>query len=116
MDVRVMEADPRIYADCGKVALKRGPMVYCLEEADNGQSLGDIRLSAKPGFKVKYEPDLLSGVTTITFRGSRRDDDFGGALYREYNPVRKEEREFKAIPYYAWNNRGEGELAVWILR
>ncbi|MBQ2748191.1 MAG: glycoside hydrolase family 127 protein [Clostridia bacterium] len=116
MDVRVMEADPRVYADCGKVALMRGPMVYCLEETDNGQSLGDIRLSAKPGFKVKYEPDLLSGVTTITFRGSRRDDDFGGALYREYNPVRKEEQEFKAIPYYAWNNRGEGELAVWILR
>lgn len=112
MDVRMLEADPRVYADCGKVALMRGPLVYCLEECDNGKNLNDIRVAPSPAFRALYEPALLGGVTAITFKGSRRDGAFEG-LYREYTPARAE-AVFKAVPYYAWNNRGEGELTVWI--
>jgi len=115
MEVRMMEADPRVYADCGKIALMRGPLVYCLEEADNGKNLCDIRIAQNPGFKVSYQPDLLKGVTTITFKGSHRKDDFGDRLYREYTPDR-EEAAYTAVPYYAWCNRGEGEMTVWIQR
>ncbi|MBR5743190.1 MAG: glycoside hydrolase family 127 protein [Clostridia bacterium] len=114
MPVRMVEADPRVYADCGKVAILRGPLVYCLEECDNGPSLGDIRIAAVPSFKAAYDPALLGGVTAITFRGSRREGKFEG-LYRDYEPARSTET-FKAVPYYAWNNRGEGELNVWIQR
>ena len=114
MPVRMVEADPRVYADCGKVAILRGPLVYCLEECDNGPSLGDIRIAAVPSFKASYDPALLGGVTAITFRGSRREGKFEG-LYRDYEPARSTET-FKAVPYYAWNNRGEGELNVWIQR
>lgn len=112
MNVRMLEADPRIYADCGKVALMRGPIVYCLEECDNGKNLNDIRIAGNPAFRAKYEPEILGGVTVISFKGSRRTGEFEG-LYREYTPSRADEA-FKAVPYYAWNNRGEGELAVWI--
>ena len=112
MPVRMVEADPRVYADCGKIAILRGPLVYCLEECDNGPSLGDVRVAAAPGFRARFDPELLGGVTEITFRGSRREGDFEG-LYRDYEPARASET-FKAVPYYAWNNRGEGELAVWI--
>ena len=112
MPVRMVEADPRVYADCGKIAILRGPLVYCLEECDNGKSLGDIRIAAAPGFKTRYDPTLLGGVTEIAFRGSRRAGSFEG-LYRDYEPARASET-FKAVPYYAWNNRGEGEITVWI--
>ena len=114
MPVRMVEADPRVYADCGKVAILRGPLVYCLEECDNGPSLGDIRIAAVPSFKAAYDSALLGGVTAITFRGSRREGKFE-SLYRDYEPARSTET-FKAVPYYAWNNRGEGELNVWIQR
>ena len=112
MPVRMVEADPRVYADCGKIAILRGPLVYCLEECDNGASLGDIRVAANPRFKTHYDPALLGGVTAVTFRGSRRTGAFT-SLYRDYEPARAEET-FTAVPYYAWNNRGEGELSVWI--
>ena len=112
MPVRMVEADPRVYADCGKVAVLRGPLVYCLEECDNGPSLGDVRISAAPGFRTRYESGLLGGVTKVTFRGSRRTGGFDG-LYRDYDPERAA-GTFTAVPYYAWNNRGEGEMSVWI--
>jgi len=115
MEVRMMEADPRVYADCGKIALMRGPLVYCLEEADNGKNLCDIRIAQNPCFKVTYQPNLLNGITAITFKGSHRKEDFGGSLYREYTSER-EEATYTAVPYYAWCNRGEGEMTVWIQR
>jgi len=115
MPVRLVEADPRVYADCGRVAILRGPLVYCLEETDNGKNLNDIRIAARPALKSRYVPGLLSGVTQISFRGSRRGGAFCG-LYRDYEPERRAEESFTAVPYYAWNNRGEGEMAVWIQR
>ncbi len=113
MRIRMIEANPQVADDCGRVAIKRGPLVYCLEEVDNGKNLADIRIAQYPNFHSHYEKDLLGGVTVITFNGTRRE--WGDELYREYRPARKKEG-FTAVPYYAWCNRGPGELECWVLK
>lgn len=113
MPVRRIQANPLVRKDAGKVALARGPLVYCIEERDNGPLLSDIVLARDPHFETTYEPGLLGGVVTVTCDGSRSCGDWAGKLYREARfqstPVR-----VKAIPYYAWDNRGQNEMRVWL--
>lgn len=114
MDIRLIEAKPEVSDNCGKVAIMRGPLVYCLEEIDNGKNLSDIRLSKYPSLKTEYNKELLGGLNVITFKGTKRSPEkWDTSIYREYVPS-TEEGIFKAVPYYAWNNRGEGEITVWI--
>jgi DUF1680 family protein len=95
MPVRRIEAHPKVQADVGRVALSRGPLVYCLEAVDNGESVGDIVLPAEPEFKTEHRADLLGGVTVIT--GQAKDG-----------------RKITAVPYYAWDHRSPGGMAVWV--
>ncbi len=113
MPPRRIRANPLVRADAGKVAIARGPLIYCLEGADNGPLLSDVTLARDPKFSAAYEPELLGGVTAIRGDATRSAGDWNGALYREADfsavPVR-----IKAIPYYAWANRGENEMKVWL--
>ncbi|NLG28849.1 MAG: glycoside hydrolase family 127 protein [Chloroflexi bacterium] len=114
MPVERMEAHPRVRHDCGRVALQRGPLVYCLEEPDNGPDLNDIALPSGSELTATFDPDLLGGVMVVGAEALRRDEDgFGGTLYRplgsQYRAV-----NLKAIPYYAWANRELGEMLVWM--
>ncbi|MBN1342516.1 MAG: glycoside hydrolase family 127 protein [Phycisphaerae bacterium] len=114
MPVERVEAHPRVRQDCGCVALQRGPIVYCLEEVDNGRDLGDIALPAKARLRARMDRGLLGGVVVITGEALRRDGSvWGGELYRA---VRSKPRRvgIKAIPYCVWANRAEGEMLVWI--
>jgi DUF1680 family protein len=108
-----MRAHPSVRADAGKVALTRGPLVYCLEELDNGGELWDIALAKEPRFETRFEPDLLGGVVAIYCDGTRSVGDWQGGLYGdlryESRPVR-----LKAVPYYAWDNRGLNGMLVWL--
>lgn len=113
MPVEVIRAHPNVRACAGQVALMRGPLVYCLEERDNGANLSDLRLYADRPMTVRHEPDGLRGVAVMTAQGSRSVDDGDGALYRTAKPARAEV-EITAIPYYAWANRGENEMTVWV--
>jgi DUF1680 family protein len=91
MPIRRVAADGRVEADRGRVALQRGPIVYCLEWPDNpGIKVRELSLSSEEKLTAKFEPNLLNGVETI------------------------QGPNFKAIPYYAWANRGPGEMAVWL--
>ncbi len=93
MPVRRVVANIQVEADRGRVALQRGPIVYCLEWPDNpGVSVRDAVLPDGEKLAAQFEPDLLNGVETIK----------AGRL--------------KAIPYYAWANRGQGDMEVWITR
>lgn len=116
MPVRLEEANPRVRDDVGKVALMRGPLVYCLEEADNGDQLQELYLTGESNFTEKMEPDLLGGVVTVTADGLRLSEEGWGRerLYRVYRGKNYEPRELKFIPYYAWANRGAGEMSVWV--
>lgn len=114
MPVERMEAHPAARQDCGRVALQRGPVVYCLEEVDNGPGLNDLALPAKARVAVRRDPKLFGGVPVLVTKGNRRSPaDWKDTLYR---PARHEPLSVpvKAIPYFLWANRAPGEMLVWI--
>ena len=118
MPIRLMEANPRVRADAGKVAVTRGPLVYCLEEADNGKLLQNLSLSYAPDFNCHFEKDMANGVVVIDANGHRTSEKSWGEdqLYRVYSDNKKEDVRMTFIPYYSWANRTPGELLVWVRR
>ena len=109
----VVHADARVRECIGKAALQRGPLVYCLEEADNGPDLHTLYLAQGQEIGTQWEKDLLGGVVTLTADGLRLSTEAEGPLYSEAAPEMKPVR-MKFIPYYAWANRGTGEMRVWV--
>ncbi|QNU19114.1 MULTISPECIES: glycoside hydrolase family 127 protein [Geobacillus] len=114
MPVERIKAHPQVRVNAGKVALQRGPIVYCLEEVDNGPNLANLFLPRDAQLEAHFEPDLLEGVVVITGTAERVDESaWNDELYRPIEP-RTYQVPFRAIPYYAWCNRGEGEMTVWV--
>jgi len=114
MPVERIEAHPRVRADCGRIALQRGPLVYCLEEVDNGANLNDIALPRDATLHAEFDGGLLGGVVVIRGEARRRDTaGWGDALYRATRSA-SEAVPLVAVPYYAWANRAPGEMLVWI--
>ena len=122
MPVRVVYANPRVRANLGRVAIQRGPLIYCVESADHPDvSVFDIVLMLNQsdvsyGYEAEFEPDLLGGIVTITSDALAYDLASGdGELYR-FDKLPKSSRsvKIKAIPYFAWANRGSSEMEVWI--
>lgn len=112
MEVRFMSASVRTPNYVGKTALMRGPVVYCLEEKDNGAQLWN--LSVVPGTATaRHQDDLLCGVTAITCQGLRQSGETD--LYTETLPDTTAQT-LTFVPYYAWGNRGGGEMSVWVRR
>lgn len=114
MAIERVRSNPKLRENIGKVALQRGPVVYCLEEIDNGTNLPSIILPKDSELEAAFREDLLDGISVITGRAEKVDDStWGEGLYMS------KERETKtiniqAIPYYAWCNRQPGEMLVWI--
>lgn len=114
MPIERIYAHPEVQADVGRVALQRGPIVYCLEQADNEHRVYNIVLPRASKLEAVHRKDLLGGVTVIT--GEARyieEEDWKGHLYRP-GPEKLRSCKITAIPYYAWCNRGKGNMAVWI--
>lgn len=116
MDVQAMEAHPRLKYNAGRVALQRGPLVYCFEAADNPWPLHTLAIPDRSDFQPCFEPNLLRGITVL--RGQGMADDLSGWENRLYRKDRRafQQVEIAAIPYYAWDNREGGEMAVWMRR
>jgi len=119
LTVERVHADPRVRADYGKVALQRGPLVYCLEEADNGASLSQVALAPDARLEAVERPDLLGGIVTVKARGlhGAHGEEGGRAdLYTRSSgkPAALAARDLLFIPYFAWANRAAGEMSVWI--
>ena len=112
---KFVRANPNVREDAGKVALVKGPLVYCLEETDNGENLPSIFVNTKQELKETFESELLGGVTTIRFTGKKLNMDTwqDGALYDTREQV-FEDIELKAIPYHCWDNRKTGEMLIWM--
>ncbi len=110
---RRVYADPRIREDIGRVAVMRGPLVFCLEQADNGELLSGIWLDADSPLEERWNGNKLGGVMEITARGARLMPQPDSAPYLDA-PPEKTPAELTFIPYYAWANRGEGEMTVWV--
>ena len=115
MEAHFAYANPNVRADVGKAAVVKGPLVYCLEEADNGENLSGIFVDVKEGLKENFREDLLGGAMEITARGKRvvKKDWEKESLYR-LAPVELEETRMKFVPYCHWGNRKTGEMAVWV--
>jgi DUF1680 family protein len=114
MPVNIVETNPHVRENAGRIAFTRGPVVYCIEEKDNGKELFRLHAGKPSDIRVTYRKDLLEGVAVISFTGKKDKDWPSGALYRDYSDAVYEEKELLLIPYYAWANRGAGEMAVWI--
>ena len=112
MPVRRVYAHPAVPQDAGCVAVQRGPLVYCLEEADNPIALHRIALPREATLEARFEPGLLGGVTVITGTAHAADDT-DEALYCGEPPARRP-MPITAIPYYAWDNRAPGQMRVWV--
>jgi DUF1680 family protein len=108
MPVRRVLCNEKVEQNRDKVALERGPIVYCAESADNGKNVSRVLLSADVKLKSEYRKELLGGVGVIT--GGIR------TWHLEGEHVFPDKQDFVAIPYYAWSHRGAGEMAVWLPR
>jgi len=116
MPVEKIYANPEVREDIGKVSLQRGPIVYALEEIDNGKNLPAVYLADDAELKAEYKEDLLGGVTVVKGSAYKLDkDSFGSSLYSTQKPEFKQ-IEIQAVPYYTWDNRESGEMLVWLNR
>ena len=112
-----MTAHPRIRADTGRVAVMRGPLVYCVEATDNGPDL-DLALlgpEAMAGVRLTRLEDLGDAFALDLPMDIETDKDWGGTLYREVSP-RTEAALRRFVPYYLWDNRMPGEMQIWMRR
>lgn len=112
MEPHLMAADVRVHYDAGRAAIMRGPVVYCLEEADNGKYLNQLLLYSNTEFEEHKASDFGDSVFLIG-KGVRQIHEGTERLYSRYN-VREEETRITAVPYFLWNNRGSGEMQVWM--
>ena len=111
MPVRALCANPLVSADAGRVCLMKGPVVYCLESADNGSDLADLWLQMP--LEARCEEGKHCGLPVITAKGSRAEDCKDLPLYSD-RPYARKACEMRFIPFYAWANRGENEMTVWV--
>jgi len=114
MPVERVRAHPEVRQDVGRIALMRGPLVYCLEGADNPISLNRVRVPDKATVECRFESELLGGVVTLSARAEADGTaDWTDTLYRR-EPTKAEATPIKAVPYFAWDNREPGEMLVWL--
>ena len=111
MPVERVHADPRVTTVAGQVALQRGPLVYCFEEADHGANLAALALPRTAELTARADAAFLGGCVVIESTGTR--DQTTPTLYSTTTPVAAPVA-LRAIPYGLWANRGEGEMRVWI--
>ncbi|HSC27031.1 MAG TPA: beta-L-arabinofuranosidase domain-containing protein [Vicinamibacterales bacterium] len=109
MPVRRVVAHPNVADDEGRVALERGPLVYAAEWPDNGGRALHIVVPDDARLESEFRAELLDGVSVITGRVRSVGRGVGGS-------VRQQAHRLVAIPYYAWANRGMGEMQVWLPR
>ena len=109
MDVEKVLANDKVEDDKGRFAFQKGPLIYCLEGPDNKDStVQNIMVNKDAIIKENYDAGLLNGVLTLTATGSATKRQL------DSDKLLKADQEVKAIPYYSWNNRGPGEMVVWI--
>jgi len=116
MEVRKTSCNPLVYENMGRMALSRGPLVYCLESVDNtGFDVWDLLIPEDAVLQAEWAPNLLDGVMVIRGEEYVADSEWGrDSLYRALNPAKARKTGFLAIPYYAWANREPGPMSVWI--
>ncbi|MBV9601773.1 MAG: glycoside hydrolase family 127 protein, partial [Chloroflexi bacterium] len=118
MAPRLVEGHPWIESTRGCIAIERGPLVYCLEQADHAAPIYDLELDPGAPLTTHWRPDLLEGVAVVCAAGYQIDRSrWAGRLYRPFetgSALSRRRTELTAIPYYAWANRGSNAMRVWL--
>lgn len=113
----LLQADPRVREDIGKVCVARGPLVYCVEEADNGAELDLLAIDPETSFEETPDRIKEQDIVRLTAHGWRQESGAkreSDPLYRRYRPAVWQETKLSFIPYFTWANRGENEMKVWL--
>lgn len=115
MKPRILRANPLVKEDIGKVAIQKGPLIYCMEEVDNESNLPAYYLDSSSELTEVYDEKLLGGTMVIQCGGKKlvQNDWEVGKLYSDHTP-KFEEKKLTFIPYPYWGNRKTGEMLVWI--
>ena len=112
-DAKFVRANPQVREDAGKVAITRGPLVYCLEEVDNGANLSAITVDTEKELRSEVD-ETRNGYVVVKAHGKRLcEEQWKDGLYSSQK-LQKKDVELLAVPYFYWNNRGMGEMEVWI--
>ncbi|MGG9963517.1 glycoside hydrolase family 127 protein [Ferruginibacter sp. SUN106] len=106
MDVKRVVANENVKNDIGKVALQRGPIMYCAEWVDNNSKTSNLIIPANTVFKSEFNKDILNGVMTLKA-------EVPAVIIVNNDNISTQKQSFTAIPYYSWANRGKGEMTVW---
>jgi len=111
MPIERIHANPRVLQDQGRIALQRGPVVYCVEDADHEVGIHQLIVPAASKLSSHFEPNLLDGVVVITGEALAVAPE--SALYSADAPTLTA-CALKAIPYFVWDNRKPGQMRVWL--
>ncbi len=112
MPIMRVKAHPSLSADKGRVALQRGPLVYCLEGVDNDFDLNMLALPIGTKLSSEFKQDILGGIEILKGQAwVTEPQDWGNNLYK---PQNAKEVSFIAVPYFAWCNREKGQMIIWI--
>ena len=114
MPVRLTRANPQVRQMAGRVAVERGPLLYCVEGTDHKHAaLDEIAMPLRARWTVVQRPQLLGGVAVLRTRGSAAKPWRGG-LYADAHNIVEQPATITAVPYCVWDNRAPGEMRVWL--
>lgn len=108
MQVRRIESNEAVKEDRGRIALQYGPLVYCVEGADNANAVQGLIVPASTNFSTQFEPGLLGGINTIRFEAPVVHISADGL------EAQTKRQQITAIPYFSWNNRGANPMQLWL--
>jgi DUF1680 family protein len=115
IEVQRLKAHPQVLTAQGRIALRRGPLIYALEQADNPAPVREVVVPATAAIESKLDPSLAGGVVTLTMEGlAHPASKWDGRLYQPASTAPPQRVGLRAVPYAIWGNRGAGEMAVWV--
>ncbi len=116
MDVKFVEGNTRIEETRNQVAVKRGPIVYCIETPDLPKDVRivDVYLNSKSPLKATYKPNFLNGVTTLNGELLLRKNNNSNSMYKVVDKPEFKSYKTQLVPYFAWSNRGQSEMTVFM--
>jgi len=117
MPIERVACHPYVMENHDRVALRRGPLIYCVEQVDNPEcDVWNLVLPPDSQLEARWKPNMLNGVVVISGEAYAVDAEAGNNLYRmeDRSFVEMRSVKFTAIPYFAWANREQGPMTVWI--
>ena len=115
MQAERLYAHPNVRMDVGRAALRRGPLIYCVEEADNpGGPVQSLALPRSEPLDAEWRPDLFGGVMTLNVSAKRLVPGKDAEALYSTQPPAAEDAALVALPYHLWANRAPGSMQVWV--